>query len=209
MRVRHSSWIIQRWRWLILLRTTLCTGATSRMSTASNLLSMAQSKVAPNTAHSPHAMPNTVIAPPWPTPPDASKAPNSDATPNTQKTGRSVLIQLLSWGIAIPVIFPVTALLTRYLGPVRYGEYTFTFPFLTVFGLLTCTGMDFTPHPAVESATTCRVEPNPQLCCWYTADIDCTEHWYSYSSDIGDTGKRRATKLASVGKSLAALQLFL
>lgn len=49
---------------------------------------------------------------------------------------------MLSWGIAIPVIFPATALLTRYLGPVQYGEYMFTLPFLAIFALLTGTGMD-------------------------------------------------------------------
>ncbi len=59
-----------------------------------------------------------------------------------EKTGRAIIIQLLSWGIAIPIIFPMTALLTRYLGPVQYGEYSFTLPFLAVFALLSGTGMD-------------------------------------------------------------------
>jgi O-antigen/teichoic acid export membrane protein/O-antigen ligase len=64
------------------------------------------------------------------------------ASANVQKTSRSVITQFLSWGIAIPLIFPMTALLTRYLGPTQYGEYSLTFPFLTVFALLSGTGMD-------------------------------------------------------------------
>lgn len=59
-----------------------------------------------------------------------------------EKTGRAIIIQLLFWGIAIPIIFPMTALLTRYLGPVRYGEYSFTLSFLAVFALFSGTGMD-------------------------------------------------------------------
>ncbi len=66
----------------------------------------------------------------------------SPALPNMQKTGQSIMLQLLSWGIAVPIIFPMTALLTRYLGPVQYGEYSLTFPFLTIFALLSGTGMD-------------------------------------------------------------------
>ncbi|HEU5229289.1 MAG TPA: oligosaccharide flippase family protein [Ktedonobacteraceae bacterium] len=66
----------------------------------------------------------------------------SPSAPNMQKTGRSVLIQLLFWGITVPMIFPMTALLTRYLGPTRYGEYSLTFPFFTIFALLSGTGMD-------------------------------------------------------------------
>lgn len=69
-------------------------------------------------------------------------SPSNDSTPNTQKTGRTVLIQLLSWGVAIPLIFPSTALLTRYLGPVQYGEYTFALPYLSFFALLSGIGMD-------------------------------------------------------------------
>ena len=72
-----------------------------------------------------------------------SAAPLASAEgPNVQRTGRSVVSQLLSWGIAIPLIFPMTALLTRYLGPTQYGEYSLTFPFLTAFALLSGTGMD-------------------------------------------------------------------
>ena len=67
---------------------------------------------------------------------------SADNVPSVQKTSRSVLTQLLSWGIAIPLIFPMTAFLTRYLGPTQYGEYSLTFPFLTVFALLSGTGMD-------------------------------------------------------------------
>src|SRR5260370_18467278 len=48
----------------------------------------------------------------------------SDKAPNAQKTSRTIIIQLLSWGIALPIIFPVTALLTRCLGPIQYGMYT-------------------------------------------------------------------------------------
>jgi O-antigen/teichoic acid export membrane protein/O-antigen ligase len=73
---------------------------------------------------------------------DAGAASTNDAAPNAQKTSRIIFIQMLSWGIAIPIIFPTTALLTRYLGPVRYGEYMFTLPFIAIFALLTGTGMD-------------------------------------------------------------------
>lgn len=66
----------------------------------------------------------------------------SHAVPNVRKTGRSIFVQLLSWGVAVPIIFPTTALLARYLGPIRYGEYSTTLPFLAVFALLTGTGMD-------------------------------------------------------------------
>lgn len=83
------------------------------------------------------------LSPPPQSPPsDASAISTTDAAPNAQKTSRIIIIQMLSWGIAIPVIFPATALLTRYLGPVRYGEYMFTLPFLAIFALLTGTGMD-------------------------------------------------------------------
>lgn len=63
-------------------------------------------------------------------------------TPSVRKTGRSVIFQLLSWGISVIVIFPPTALLTRYLGPIHYGEYSYTFPFLATIALLSGTGMD-------------------------------------------------------------------
>jgi O-antigen/teichoic acid export membrane protein len=62
--------------------------------------------------------------------------------PSVKKTSRTVIIKLISWGIAIPVIFPMTALLTRYLGPIQYGEYSYTFPFFAIFALLSGTGMD-------------------------------------------------------------------
>jgi O-antigen/teichoic acid export membrane protein len=52
------------------------------------------------------------------------------------------MLQTIAWAVALPLIFPMTALLTRYLGPVRYGEYSLTFPFFTVFALLSGTGMD-------------------------------------------------------------------
>jgi O-antigen/teichoic acid export membrane protein len=39
-------------------------------------------------------------------------------------------------------VFVVTALLTRYLGPIQFGEYSFTFTFFAVFALLSGTGMD-------------------------------------------------------------------
>lgn len=65
-----------------------------------------------------------------------------DAAPDMQKTGRSVIIRLLSWGIAVPIIFPMTALLTRYLGPAKYGEYSFTFSYFAVIALFSGTGMD-------------------------------------------------------------------
>ena len=65
-----------------------------------------------------------------------------DSATSTKKTGRSVIFQLLSWAVPIPLIFPMTALLSRYLGPVRYGEYSFTLTYLAVFALLSGTGMD-------------------------------------------------------------------
>ena len=61
---------------------------------------------------------------------------------DSASTGRAIIFQLLSWGIALPLIFPTTALLAHYLGPVQYGEYSLTFPFLTIFALLSGTGMD-------------------------------------------------------------------
>lgn len=66
----------------------------------------------------------------------------SASAPDTQKTGRSVIIQLLSWAIPIPIIFPMTALLTHYLGPVRYGEYNFTISFFSVLVLFSGNGID-------------------------------------------------------------------
>lgn len=65
-----------------------------------------------------------------------------EEAPNAQKTGRSVVLQLISWGISAAIIFPATALLTRYLGPVQYGEYSFTIPFLSIFAVFSGTGMD-------------------------------------------------------------------
>jgi O-antigen/teichoic acid export membrane protein/O-antigen ligase len=65
-----------------------------------------------------------------------------ESAPSVQKSGRTVIFQLLSWGISAIIIFPTTALLTRYLGPVQYGEYSFTIPFLSIFALLSGTGMD-------------------------------------------------------------------
>ena len=83
------------------------------------------------------------LSPPSQFPPsDAIVVSTTDTAPNVQKTSRIIIIQVLSWGIAIPIIFPTTALLTRYLGPVQYGEYIFTLPFLAIFALLTGTGMD-------------------------------------------------------------------
>jgi O-antigen/teichoic acid export membrane protein len=74
----------------------------------------------------------------------AEKASSSakDAAPSAQKTGRSVFIQLISWVLPIPLVFPMTALLTRYLGPVQYGEYSFTLSFLAVVVLLSGNGID-------------------------------------------------------------------
>ncbi len=67
---------------------------------------------------------------------------SSEDRPDAQKTGRAIALQLFSWGIALPLIFPVTALLAHYLGPEQYGAYSLTFPFLTFFALLGGTGMD-------------------------------------------------------------------
>ncbi|HEU5227904.1 MAG TPA: O-antigen ligase family protein [Ktedonobacteraceae bacterium] len=66
----------------------------------------------------------------------------NSAAPSARKSSFSVIIQLISWGIAIPIIFPTTALLTHYLQPVQYGEYSFTLPFLAICALGTFTGMD-------------------------------------------------------------------
>lgn len=66
----------------------------------------------------------------------------SPSIPSMQKTGRSVIVQLFLWGVTVPVIFPITALLAHYLGPIQYGEYSLTFPFFTIFALLSGTGMD-------------------------------------------------------------------
>lgn len=72
--------------------------------------------------------------------------PDADAASphrlNARKTSHTILFQLLGWGIALPIIFPVTALLTHYLGPAQYGDYMFTFTYLTIFALLSGTGMD-------------------------------------------------------------------
>ena len=59
-----------------------------------------------------------------------------------KRIGWTIIIQLLSWGIALPLVFPVTALLTRYLGPEQYGQYSLTVPFLSIFAFLSGTGMD-------------------------------------------------------------------
>lgn len=61
---------------------------------------------------------------------------------NVRKTSHTIVFQLLGWGIALPIIFPVTALLTHYLGPEHYGNYMFTFTYLTIFALFSGTGMD-------------------------------------------------------------------
>ncbi len=71
-----------------------------------------------------------------------TKENQAGARLDSTSTGRTIAIQLLSWGIAIPLILPTTALLAHYLGPVQYGEYSLTFPFLTIFALLSGTGMD-------------------------------------------------------------------
>lgn len=65
-----------------------------------------------------------------------------DTRPTTQKASRSIVIQFVSWCVAVPIIFPMTALLTRYLGPVQYGEYSLTFPFFAIFALISSSGMD-------------------------------------------------------------------
>ncbi|GAC1381250.1 MAG: hypothetical protein NVS4B7_08580 [Ktedonobacteraceae bacterium] len=75
------------------------------------------------------------------TAPDMMAASPATA-PNMRKTSSSIILQLLSWGIAIPIIFPMTALLTRYLGPTQYGEYSFTIPFLAIVALFSGSGMD-------------------------------------------------------------------
>jgi O-antigen/teichoic acid export membrane protein len=74
--------------------------------------------------------------------PQSRKSVDPQGVIDGRKTGRSILVQLLSWGIAVPIVFPTTALLAHYLGPVQYGEYSATLPFLAVFALLTGTGMD-------------------------------------------------------------------
>ncbi|GHO51761.1 oligosaccharide flippase family protein [Ktedonobacter robiniae] len=62
--------------------------------------------------------------------------------PSARKTSHSIIIQLISWAIAIPIIFPTTAMLTRSFGPVRYGEYNFMLTVLAICALLSLTGMD-------------------------------------------------------------------
>jgi O-antigen/teichoic acid export membrane protein len=75
--------------------------------------------------------------------PSTNTASNpTDSVPNIQKTGRSVSIQLVSWAMPIPIIFIMTALLTRYLGPTQYGEYSFMLSFVAVLVLLTGYGID-------------------------------------------------------------------
>jgi O-antigen/teichoic acid export membrane protein len=68
--------------------------------------------------------------------------PADEAAPSAKKSSFAVIIQLISWGIAIPIIFPTTALLTHYLQPIQYGEYSYTLPFLAICALFTFTGMD-------------------------------------------------------------------
>jgi O-antigen/teichoic acid export membrane protein/O-antigen ligase len=68
--------------------------------------------------------------------------PADDLAPSAKKSSFAVIIQLISWGIAIPIIFPTTALLTHYLQPAQYGEYSYTLPFLAICALFTFTGMD-------------------------------------------------------------------
>src|SRR6266849_2404032 len=80
--------------------------------------------------------------PPRSIPSDSAETVNSDSAPSTLKSGHSVVIQMLSWAIPIPIIFPMTALLTRYLGPAQYGEYSFTLTYVGILSLLTGTGMD-------------------------------------------------------------------
>ncbi|GCE10501.1 O-antigen ligase family protein [Tengunoibacter tsumagoiensis] len=72
----------------------------------------------------------------------SSHGMNNEQPPTINRTGRAILLQLVSWGTPLPLIFFMTALLTRYLGPIQYGEYSLTFPFLTGFAVLTGTGMD-------------------------------------------------------------------
>ncbi|MBE3558660.1 MAG: flippase [Ktedonobacteraceae bacterium] len=65
-----------------------------------------------------------------------------DVVPGPARTVRTVALQLLSWSMTGPLILPVTALLAHYFGPVQYGEYSFTLPFLATCALLSGTGMD-------------------------------------------------------------------
>ncbi|MDQ2713690.1 MAG: O-antigen ligase family protein [Chloroflexota bacterium] len=66
----------------------------------------------------------------------------SEELQSASKTGQAVIIQIIFWAVAIPVTFPTTALMTRYLGPLQYGEYSFTLPILAICALCTMTGMD-------------------------------------------------------------------
>jgi O-antigen/teichoic acid export membrane protein len=72
----------------------------------------------------------------------AEQAVADEEAPNVRKTGQSVIFQVLAWGISAAISFPATALLTRHLGPVQYGEYIFTIPFLSIAALFSGTGMD-------------------------------------------------------------------
>jgi O-antigen/teichoic acid export membrane protein len=74
--------------------------------------------------------------------PRISITESSGELQSAPKTGRSALIQILAWAVAVPLIFPSTALMTRYFGPEQFGEYNFTLSILAVCALCTMTGMD-------------------------------------------------------------------
>jgi O-antigen/teichoic acid export membrane protein len=62
--------------------------------------------------------------------------------PNAGKTVRAVTFQFIGWIVGGVAMIPATALLMHYLGPVQYGEYSFTLPLLALGALLSGTGMD-------------------------------------------------------------------
>ena len=76
------------------------------------------------------------------TPPEAKEEMHEEAAPSTRKAGRAIALQIFTWGTTALIMLPATAIMTRYYGPTRYGEYGFTLSFLAVFALLSGTGMD-------------------------------------------------------------------
>ena len=66
----------------------------------------------------------------------------SSSVLENRKTFVSVVWLVLSWALGTLLMLPVTLLLAHYLGPVQYGEYSLTFPFLTFFALCSGAGMD-------------------------------------------------------------------
>lgn len=73
---------------------------------------------------------------------DVDEEMHEESAPSTRKAGRAIALQIFTWGTTALIMLPATAIMTRYFGPTRYGEYGFTLSFLAVFALLSGTGMD-------------------------------------------------------------------